>query len=990
MKKRAIVTVVLVVILLGGLFACSEKTTEPEPSPTPAPEPSPVPTPEPSPTPAPEPLPGPTPQPQPEPTPPEEEDLVDLDMDGVPDEYEVAGFVWKDNKFQKWDGDPNVTYYRTDPTQFSTDQDPYGDGMEVSGIKMDTSVATPGNHPLVPAYPDVYISMTSYDVTTKGEITNSSGGETQDAWSNSVTDEKTMEHYWEVSASVETEVGITGPSSKVSVTATAGGRYGSNHSVTESNSGFSSEDWQEATTTNPSEAAELKLRLKFENHGTAAGENVIPTVNLMLGDKTIATYQLPKDKKIDVLPVNSSFPEASEWVIGDETENEIIITLDELKSIQAGAPLFLDVPQMKADVLEQDEQGHWQIVDTWANYKARVDSVCARLSVDLRNGNMHSYRSFAKSNNGPEVTLKNALSWTVGISDTAQGIEILGTPVENWRFGFSTDAIEEVARQLEGEAEGNLLNVVIDAGWDISIMAPSGKDTPEIVWSYATEEFDVTTITASVIDDFAVSKVIFRPTPGAEAQFMTEETEGSGIYRLEISDYSVTGEETIEAINDRGNSSKQSVLMMVSAPLADGSYVITSRYSNKSIAVVNMSGDDQANVIQHQYTEDSAAIWQLKYIGGGYYRIINQNSGKCLEVADAREDENVNIRQNTWTNSENQKWRLEDAGDGFYSISAMHSKKCLDGEISLDDGANIRQRTYQDEDTQQWMLQSPEIYPSVLSDYYVFAAKNSNMGLDVYGRNMEDGAKVGQWDYVGGDNQQWQFKPVGEGYFEIIARHSGKLLGATGASVEQQTGTGEDSQRWSFESVEGGAFYKITNQGNNQCLSFEGSITDTEIDLVLSEYAGNDNQKWVLHPKVISCIDLIRTIADSDPVPSGYRKLGFNLNYNADYGCPVYLCIKENVLGSNNFKVIGAVNNSNISGGSGWTKIPQDLNEGTRYIFNDWRYNIFLCVYQKALGVYSISTVIGGSDVQPPAGWYMIGNNLNHCAGSTYIFFIVK
>jgi hypothetical protein len=62
--------------------------------------------------------------------------------------------------------------------------------MEVSGIKMDTSVAAPGNHPLVPANPDIYVSMTSYDVTRRGEITNSTGGETQDAWSNSVSDEK--------------------------------------------------------------------------------------------------------------------------------------------------------------------------------------------------------------------------------------------------------------------------------------------------------------------------------------------------------------------------------------------------------------------------------------------------------------------------------------------------------------------------------------------------------------------------------------------------------------------------------------------------------------------------------------------------------------------------------------------------------------------------------------------------------------------------------
>ena len=49
---------------------------------------------------------------------------VDTDGDGVADELEVAGYYWKDGKFVKWDGDPSIVYYRTDPTQFSTDQDP--------------------------------------------------------------------------------------------------------------------------------------------------------------------------------------------------------------------------------------------------------------------------------------------------------------------------------------------------------------------------------------------------------------------------------------------------------------------------------------------------------------------------------------------------------------------------------------------------------------------------------------------------------------------------------------------------------------------------------------------------------------------------------------------------------------------------------------------------------------------------------------------------
>jgi len=328
---------------------------------------------------------------------------VDTDGDGVPDELEVAGYYWKDGKFVKWNGDPNIVYYRTDPTQFSTDQDPYGDGMEVSGVKMDTSVAAPGNHPLVPACPDVYISMSGYDVIPKATIQSSAGGTQQSAWSNAVTNERSMEHSWSVTVTAETTIGPI-PQAKVSVSSTVGGKYGSRHQVTGSTSGFSQQDWAEATTTDPSQAAKIKLRLRFENRGTAAAQNIIPTISLILGNKTMATYKLPQDSMINVLAVNQSFPQASEWVVGGDIESEIVVTLDELKSIQMGVPLFLEVAQMQAGVLEQDEKGKWQLVDTWANYQPRIDGVCARLSVDLGGGNMKSYRVFARSQNGPTVT----------------------------------------------------------------------------------------------------------------------------------------------------------------------------------------------------------------------------------------------------------------------------------------------------------------------------------------------------------------------------------------------------------------------------------------------------------------------------------------------------------------------------------------------------------------------------------------------------------
>ena len=797
---------------------------------------------------------------------PEDPDVKDTDGDGVSDGFEVAGYYWEDGDFVKWDGSENVTYYRTDPTQFSTDQDPYGDGMEVSGVKMDTSVCAPGNHPLVPAYPDVYVSMSSYDVIPKATIQNSTGGSTQSAWSNEVTDERSMENSWSMTTSVEASIGIKAAfeGAKVTVSSTVGGKYGSRHQMTRSTSGFNQQDWTEATTTDPSQAAKIKLRLRFENRGTAAAQNIVPTIALMLEDKTIITYKVPENSKINVLAVNQSFPQASEWVIGDETEYEIVLTLDELRSIQMGVPLFMEVAQMEAGVLEQDAEGHWQLVDTWAEYQPRMDGVCARLSVDLGAGQMETYRVFARSQNGPEVTLRDALSWTVGYEDTADGPEIMGQPVGYWRFGFSQNAIMDVIDQLQGETDDDLLNVVLDAGWDISIKAPSGRDTPEIVWVYAEEQDSSVFVAACVVDEFEVSQVLFKSSLNAEGQEMTLLSGGASIYSIDLSDYTITAEEVIEAINDRGNTETRTLSLPLPPTVEEGENVITSRFSNKCVSVEGSSEANRGNVGQYLYQGGDSQIWILDYLGDGYYKIVNKNSGLVLEVADSRTEELVNVQQNAWADTDNQKWRIEPLADGHFGIFVRHSGMCLDVEMSTADMANIRQATYKGLSTQKWVLQLPESYPALLTDDYVFSAKHSGMVAEVSGGVALEGAYVTQNSYTEAAGQQWEVRPVGDGYFNIVSRDSGRYLGFTGSAVEQWNSTGGDDQKWQFVSV-GGGYYEIVNKQTSLCWTVEGGATGTGTKLVLEEYAAKDWQQWKMDIWLRVTVDrVVCTMADDE------------------------------------------------------------------------------------------------------------------------------
>ena len=140
-------------------------------------------------------------------------ELVDSDQDGIPHYLAYYGYTynWLTGEFLQWDDDgidPDFTvdYFKTDPMQPSTDQDPYGDGMETSGLFMDQSVLKPGNSPMIPAMPNIIIRLEGYQVTLNADIADAEGGsETEGtSWTRETSQESssTDESNWEVGVSV--------------------------------------------------------------------------------------------------------------------------------------------------------------------------------------------------------------------------------------------------------------------------------------------------------------------------------------------------------------------------------------------------------------------------------------------------------------------------------------------------------------------------------------------------------------------------------------------------------------------------------------------------------------------------------------------------------------------------------------------------------------------------------------------------------------------
>ena len=440
-----------------------------------------------------------------------------------------------------------VPYFRSHPLNADTDQDPFPDGQEVSGINMPGGVIPPGTHPLVAAYADFRILLEDYEVITLEQITTTEGKSTQEAWSNETTNELSLGLSWSVT--VGTEVGVpTGATTSAS--ATVGGSIGTRFAVSESTSGFEQEDWQQAVSTDPAAAAKLVLGIRVENSGTASAADINPTVRLSLGDEPFYVFTWPDEDDIDSLGPGQVFPsDGSTFPLGSGDEDNIVVSLDQLRSLQSGGVLTLDVLDFN-DVLATRDG----VMLEWAVFRADIEGVSARLTVDNGEGNIQDFYVFATDSKGPEVRLLDALLTTVGVEIDGDSVFILGTEATGWRFGFSDNAIDAVVNQLKDNG-GNLLEVVLEPGWEIHLKAPGEEfvdsgGVPVISWA----RLSAGEVSAYATDRYEIVEAVFVDKDGEELPMELVGGVGassSGLYLLELEEpYEPDGTESVRVTND--------------------------------------------------------------------------------------------------------------------------------------------------------------------------------------------------------------------------------------------------------------------------------------------------------------------------------------------------------------------------------------------------------------------------------------------------------
>ena len=136
-------------------------------------------------------------------------------------------------------------------------------------------------------------------------------------------------------------------------------------------------------------------------------------------------------------------------------------------------------------------------------------------------------------------------------------------------------------------------------------------------------------------------------------------------------------------------------------------------------------------------------------------------------------------------------------------------------------------------------------------EFFEVVARHSGKCLDVSGASTDNFASVIQWDCHGGANQQWQFVPLGDGYYRIVARHSGKVLDVYGVTTDdlapiiQYESHGGVNQQWSLELV-GDGYYRIVARHSGKALDVLGVSLENGTGIIQYTPHSGENQQWLL------------------------------------------------------------------------------------------------------------------------------------------------
>ncbi|WP_243525766.1 binary toxin-like calcium binding domain-containing protein [Bacillus pseudomycoides] len=321
----------------------------------------------------------------------------DWDNDGIPNDVEEKGFkiVFNkktgENEAQLWDQQQDFGEKRfiTNPRSANSDGDPFTDSYEVEHYDSDSDVDF---NPMIANVPNLQIAVKRIDITPVASITDSNGESRTKSWEKSLS----VQHSFNVGLAGEAgaEGSAAGPVPSGKGSLNVG--YGYSNTKTETESISNSFDWSTATTVDSAKAANVRFHLEYKNTGTASAGDVSPHFNIRLGNKIINTVKATQDRyKANLLTTEKGGNNKTE-ILMDSVEGQadvkISLTLDELKAVEQGAPLSIEVLPTSTMNVYTMKDGKFENLGDWAHFASNVNASTTLVETNL--GSIPKFRVY--------------------------------------------------------------------------------------------------------------------------------------------------------------------------------------------------------------------------------------------------------------------------------------------------------------------------------------------------------------------------------------------------------------------------------------------------------------------------------------------------------------------------------------------------------------------------------------------------------------------
>lgn len=253
--------------------------------------------------------------------------------------------------------------------------------------------------------------------------------------------------------------------------------------------------------------------------------------------------------------------------------------------------------------------------------------------------------------------------------------------------------------------------------------------------------------------------------------------------------------------------------------------------------------------------------FEFTYRDNGYYTISAVHSDKYLDISEGSKNDGAEVIQWNYHGGNNQQWKIQDAGNGYFNIIS----RCNGLYLTID-GTSVKTCKENTTLVQKFKLEKPETTitgeKTIEDGRYIIASKvNTSYVIDIPASSTKNGEIIEIWRNRLTDNQRFDVKYLGNGYYTIKAVHSEKVLEVPnsamkiGTKITQNADNTSDSQQWIIKKAEG-EYYYIISKSSELYMEIDKQAAKPGVNLQIQNHTGYDMQKFKFcNPNTLIDID---------------------------------------------------------------------------------------------------------------------------------------